>query len=265
MTTVEHTLPAVHVLYVVELVKRWNVREEALLEGSGLDVAALAEPRRRLPIPTVVAILERARALTGDPVLGFHLGVQMQVSAHGHLGIAALSASTMQEALDLTVRFMPIVTTGLAVRLRVEGRDASLVVEERADFGSARDIVLIALLVGIWRAGEALTGRSLLGYLDFALPEIAHHPGLASFGPRVRFGQPVTRLLFDTSMLALPYRMGDPVAAHFAREECERLLFPPSRRSPPPFTCRPARSSASSPPRGDRSPGSSTSSGRSGR
>ena len=52
---------------------------------------------------------------------------------------------------------MPIVTTALGLRLRIEGREASLVVEEHGDFGSARDIVLLSVLIGIWRAGEVLT------------------------------------------------------------------------------------------------------------
>jgi AraC-like DNA-binding protein len=224
MSTDEHSLPAAHVLYVVELVKRWNLSANVLLADSGLDLAALAQPRRRLPIATVVQILERARSLTGQEALGLYLGLKMQVSAHGSLGAAAMSASTMQEALEITIRFLPIVTTALALRLRVEGPEASLIVEERADFGGARDIVLMAVLMGIWRAGEILTGRELLGFVDLAVPSLGSNPGITFLGPRVRFGQPATRLVFETSMLALRYRTVDPVAAHFAREQCERTL-----------------------------------------
>jgi AraC-like DNA-binding protein len=224
MTRDEHSLPAVHARYLVDLVKRWQISADTLLADSGLHEAMLVDPKKRISVETCVRLLERARALTGVQSLGLYLGLEMQVSAHGFLGFAAISASDVRESIELAIRFVPIVTTALGLRLRVEGGEASLLVEEHADFGSARDVVLLTLLVGIWRAGEALTGRRIEGFIDLALPEPARLEGTAPLGPRVRFGQPATRLLFDASALALPYKMADPVALQLAREQCERAL-----------------------------------------
>jgi AraC-like DNA-binding protein len=220
----EHSLPAAHLLYLVELVKRWHVTPEAMLAGSGLDDATLKDPQTRVPIALVVELLERARLLTGVPALGMYLGMQMHVSAHGYLGFAAMTAATMREGIDLAVRYVPIVTTALGLRLRIEGREASLIVEEHADFGSARDIVLLSLLIGIWRAGEALTGREIPGFVELAIPHVGSTEQLTYLGPRVRLGQPSSRLVFDALVLSLPYKMADPVALQLAREQCERLL-----------------------------------------
>jgi AraC-like DNA-binding protein len=220
----EHSLPAAHLLYLAELVKRWHVTPEEVFADSGLDDAALMDPQTRVPIDLCVRIFERARTLTGAPALGMYLGLQMHVSAHGYLGFAVLTASTMREGLELAVRYVPIVTTSLGLRLRVEGREASLIVEEHADFGSARDIFLLTILVGIWRAGEALTGRELPGFVDLAIPHVGSTQRLTYLGPRVRVGQPSSRLYFDTSLLSLPYKMADPVALQLAREQCERQL-----------------------------------------
>jgi AraC-like DNA-binding protein len=222
--TNDHSLPAVYALYLLDLVKRWQVSADTLLADSGLDEAMLVDPKRRISVPDCIRLLERARALSGVPALGLYLGLQMHVSAHGFLGFAALSASNVREALELSVRFMPIVTTALGLRLRVDGREASLIVEEHADFGTARDIVLTVVLIGIWRAGEALTGRQLEGHAEIAMPEPAPEYGLAQLGSRVRFAQPSTRLVFEASALTLPYKMADPVALQLAREQCERLL-----------------------------------------
>jgi AraC-like DNA-binding protein len=220
----EHSLPAVYALYLADLVKRWQIATDALLAGSGLDETMLVEPTKRITVRTCVRLLERARTLSGTPAIGFFLGLQMHISAHGFLGFAALSASNVREALELSIRFMPIVTTALGLRLRVDGREASLIVEEHADFGTARDIVLLALLVGIWRAGESLTGRKLEGYAELAIPEPGATFGAEQVRSRVRFGQPRTRLVFDESILELPYKMADPVALQLARNQCERLL-----------------------------------------
>jgi hypothetical protein len=89
-----HTMPGLYVLYSVELLKRWRITADEFLEGSGLDVEALSDLRTRVPLETMIALLGRARALTGEPVYGYYLGLQMGVTAHGLLGMAVLSAPT---------------------------------------------------------------------------------------------------------------------------------------------------------------------------
>jgi AraC-like DNA-binding protein len=220
----DHSMPGAYVLYSVELAKRWRITASELLAGTGIGPESLADPRVRVPIPTIVQIIERARELTREPAFGYFLGVQMGISAHGHLGAAALAASTMRQAIDLSVRFGPILTTALQLRLRVEGRDASLIIEEHADFGSARDAVLLAALYGIRHIGQAMTGQELIGFADIALPAPPYLPRLLRVAPRVRFDQPVTRLFFDASRLDLPYALADPVALELALDRCERIL-----------------------------------------
>jgi AraC-like DNA-binding protein len=219
-----HTFPSSLALYVVELVKRWGVKAEDLLEGSRLQPGALPDLRSRSSIDEVVAMLERARALTGEPALGFHLGTQMRVSALGGLGTAILSAPTIREAVDLCIEFMPIVTTAFGLRLRVEGREASIIIEENADFGAARDILLLAILTAVWRIGSKMTGQCMTGFAELALPEPPYFGQLGRIGGHIRYNQPVTRLVFDASYLALPYKMHDPIALQFARQECAETL-----------------------------------------
>jgi AraC-like DNA-binding protein len=219
-----HSMPGAYVLYSLELVKRWGIAPSDFLAGSGISPDSLADPRVRVPIATIVNLIERARELTREPAIGFYLGVQMGVSAHGYVGAAALAASTMRQAIDLAIRFMPILTTALQLRLRVEGRDASLIIEEHADFGPARDAILLAALYGIRHIGQGLTGQELVGYADLALPPPPYHQRLLRIAPRVRFDQPLHRLFFDASRLDLAYPLADPVALQIALDRCERIL-----------------------------------------
>ena len=62
------------------------------------------------------------------------------------------------------------------MRLRVEGRVAALVVEEHVDLGSARDIALISLLLGMGQIGRMLTGRDVNGIVAMAIPQPAYFP-----------------------------------------------------------------------------------------
>jgi AraC-like DNA-binding protein len=224
-TKEEHTLPAVHALHLADLVKRWNVTAEELFEGSDVRLERLSDPEERISIPTSIRLVERARALTGEPAIGVYLGMQMRISAHGYLGFAAMTSATVREAIELAMRFAPTRTTALGLRLSIEGGAAALVIDEHADFGPARDAWITALVVGLWQIGNAITGRELSGSADFRFPEPAYHARFAPVAPRVRFAQPANQLVFDASILDLPLTMADPAAQRLAREQCERELL----------------------------------------
>jgi len=222
-----HTLPATQVLSLIELLKRWNVRASELLAPFGLEEAALEEPNARLPTELMREILERARSLTGEPGLGFYLGLQKRVSFYGFVGYAAMSASTLREALELAVRFTPLVTTALSLRLQQHGEIAALIIETHDDMGSARDIATLSLLIGLWQIGSALTGHELTGRIDFAMPEPSYFSRFAHILPaqRTRFDQPATQLVFASEELDLPLVAPDPAALRVLQKQGEEALL----------------------------------------
>src|SRR5262249_58611077 len=136
----EHTYSVSHVHHLVEVVKRWDVREQDLLDGSGLDRDTLADPHARLPVPVLAALVERARHLTAEPALGLYIGLQTRPTLFGRLGFAVMSASTIREAIETSIRFGSLVTTAITTRFRSSGREAQLLVDEPADLRSARHL-----------------------------------------------------------------------------------------------------------------------------
>ncbi len=219
------SLPAIHALHLAELAGRWGVSTATLLRGSSLGRSELTQPGGRLPIAAMERLVERARALTGEPALGIYFGLQMRISWHGYLGLAAMTAQTAREALELATRFVPTRTGALALSLEIAGRNATLVIREGADFGAARDAVVLALIVGIWQLGCTLTGRQLRGSAEVAMPEPPYIARFKSVMPgALRFDQPEHRLVFDKATLDLPLVTADPAALRLTREQCEREL-----------------------------------------
>jgi AraC-like DNA-binding protein len=218
-----HTLPAVHALHLLEVLARWQVTPAELLEPLGLTLDEISDPHAKMPIGMVEKLMERARSLTGEPALGIYLGLSMRASAHGYLGFAAMSAATVREALELAQRFTPTRTSALGLRLCIDGKIASVLLEEHAALGAARETIVLSLLVGLWTIGRALTGRELEGSADVAFAE---PKWFSRFGGavHVRFSQPVSQLIFDARLLDLPLVMADPAALRLAREQCEREL-----------------------------------------
>jgi AraC-like DNA-binding protein len=222
-TPAQHSLPAVHVLHLAQLLKRWHVSESALLFGSGVTQEQLEDPKGTLPISTCVAIMERARSLTGEPGLGVYLGLQLRASAHGYVGFAAMTAPKLIDAIRLTIKYAPIRTTCITLRGSVEGDLGVLTVHEEADFGPARDAIVLAILVGLWQSACGLTGRELKMQMDCAFPEPTYFSRFAHALPAARFDRPDNQLAGTTKGFDLPLTLADPAAVRLAREQCDRL------------------------------------------
>jgi AraC-like DNA-binding protein len=219
-----HSVPTSYAQQLVHLLARWSVAPDALLSGVGLTEDMVRDPAGRLPLSTWAALLERARTLTGEPGLGFYLGLQKRITGYGYLGFAAMSASSLREALDIVTRFSAAVVTSVSMRLRVEGRVAALVVEECVDLGSARDIALISLLLGMRQTARTLTGNDINGVVELAIPQPAYFRRFRHLMPRARFDMPVSQVVFDAAFLDLPLVQADRTALQLMRDQCERVL-----------------------------------------
>jgi hypothetical protein len=128
-------------LTLVEVVKHWGVRADEFLGPSGLSEAEVTDPARRFPYSLYVALIERARAMTGEPGIGVAWGMQMRVSAFGHLGFAAMTSATLREAIALANEFAALGITGESIRVQVEGELGSLILGMEADCGSVADVI----------------------------------------------------------------------------------------------------------------------------
>jgi AraC-like DNA-binding protein len=220
-----HTFRVAHALHLIDVIKRWEVTGDQLLEGTGLTQQALLDPHGLLAVEMMVTLVERARVLTGEPALGVYTGLQTRATLYGNVGFAIVSASTIREAIEVSLRYGRIITTALSVRFRTNGRTASLIVDEHADFGPARDSIIMSTLVSLWQVSRSLTGRELTtSVAELALPEPHYVDRLKACPLPMRFGRHVHQLTFDARSLDLPYTMPDPVAAKLAREQCQREL-----------------------------------------
>lgn len=220
------SLPAVHAVQLAEfLEQRWQIDAARLYEGLSIDRARLTEPGARLHVPEMLRLFDRAQQLTGEPGLPIYFGMQMRISAHGYLGFAAMTARTLREALELAVRFAPTRTTALRLSVEERGKEAALCIDEAEDLGLARSAVLVALMIGIWKIGNDLTGRTLVGRAELAVPEPAYYAHFRPLFPAtIRFGARRTRHVFERGLLDLPLVTADSAARALAQQACEREL-----------------------------------------
>ncbi|MBV8760419.1 MAG: AraC family transcriptional regulator [Deltaproteobacteria bacterium] len=217
-----YDLPGAYIRDFVELTARWKVDPARLLRGLPVTAESLADPATRVPLQVCEAILARGIELTKEPALGVHLGMAMRVSSHGFLGFAAMTANNVREALELAVRFASTRTNAIGLSLHVEGDRASVAIEERTPLPPAlREVLVLALVIGVWQLGMQLTGKPLDGVGECAFPR-PKFP--LPVGDRLRFDRPVHRLVFSARELDLPLVTADAAAKRLAKDQLEREL-----------------------------------------
>ena len=217
------SLSAGYALPLLEQFRRSGVPADRILADRGLTEESLAHPSARVPLDTVAHLLADVRAHIGGADLGLLIGNSLRVTSFGSVGFAALSAPTLGHALHVATRFGAAAGTPVRVWLNLEGETAALILEEQTDLGAARNTLLVALAIGLWRIGCQLAARELPAVADFAFADT--RPALHSVLPlETRFRQPRNQLVFDRSALALPIATAHPAAHALALAQCARAL-----------------------------------------
>jgi AraC-like DNA-binding protein len=218
-------LPGAYLSHLVDLTGRWGVAEHAVLEGSGIDAEALRAPTCRVPTSTFSAVASRAMALTGERGLGVYYGMQTQITWHGFLGFAVMSSETLDEAIELVVRYSPTRASQVAWRRGTEDELSFLELVEIEPLGDLRDFVVSWLLTSAALMAAQLVDRPVTGHAEVSFDQRPHHESLVRYMPGpVQFGRPRDRLVFATSFLRLPVIGADRTAHHQTLAQCEREL-----------------------------------------
>lgn len=218
-------VPTVYAAQLSQLVARWGVNSADLLAGTGLSAEQLADTEGRLKPAAMAALVHQAYRLTGEPGLGFYFGLQLKLSSHGWLGLAAMTSTSLREALVIAVRFVRLRSAELNIHLHQHGDQAVIEIEERLPLGELRSFVFESLFTCLAHIGALLLGHPVQGRAEFMMAEPAYFRGYAHFLPgAVAFGCARNGLVFPASYLDEPLAMADPIARSRALAECEREL-----------------------------------------
>lgn len=219
------SLPVVYALLLVDVVANWNVKPEELLDEVGLTREMLLEPQRRIPLEDVNKLIIKAGQLTQEAGLAIYFGQKMQISMHGFVGFAALTAANVREALTIAERFVGMISSIVELRLEEGDTESALYLKVNTDLQPLREVVVLAVMFGFAHMGQVATGQVLAGHadIDFVCPSYLE-PLVPLLPAVVNFAQKVNRIVFPSHYLNLPLMMANPVASQLALAQCEQEL-----------------------------------------
>jgi AraC-like DNA-binding protein len=198
-----------------------------VLRRCGIAALEALDDAGWLPADAFDRMMQEAVAVSGDPGFGLVAAVSPAMGRHGLLASLVLHAPMLRQAIEDVLRFSPLVVSQPELDFRL---DATGVAHLRCR-------PLASSEVGArFRTEVVLLGMTLMarflgcGPADLFEVRFAYaRPAYASryerfFGTRLRFEQPHSELLFNTSALDRPMAGMDPMVYAMVRARAEAAL-----------------------------------------
>lgn len=204
-----------------------DVPASALLEGTGLTRELLDDVGGFVGVSDLDRFLANAIRLSGDPMPGLRLGRKLNISAHGSAGFAGLTAANARAALQVAVRYFPLITELISLRLEEHSSMACVHVQPLPGLSErCEQFVIQTLFSSIsLMAGFLLGPRS--GGLQLDLPGAENQSlleGLPELREGVHFNTGRYCISLPSAVLDTPFALADAPAHLLAVQRCEREL-----------------------------------------
>lgn len=198
----------------------------ALLAGSDIHVSALDDPDFIITPVQEFHVMRNIVRLSPDPKIGLDIGRLYHVGIYGTPGAAAMSSSTLLDAIRIAWTYMALTFTYFHYDLVVKGGLAFLTMKERIDLKDLRIFISERDVAHLHRMALDLlrTPAATFQEIRFAYPKPAYAAAYQDFfGCPVRFDAGEHAIIFDSQYLFMPLPMADPLSKKKFEEECKPL------------------------------------------
>jgi len=226
ITHADRIVPMRHPWVLVETVKARGVSAEAVLAGTELEPEVFASPEARISYDEYGVMIRNALRLTGDSGLGLQVGKNLGATQMGVFGLALMNSPTVGKALDLWLRYAPVLAPSWDFTLSIEPPRAFLLLREWIPRRPVEVYATELLLSAFDTIGRQLSGGPLpvrRVHLAYARPPHAERY-LEFYDVPMSFDQGVTAIEFDASLLEAPIRCTDPATSRLANWYCAEQL-----------------------------------------
>lgn len=183
----------------------------------GITPAARQQEGMTLNLPQFLALVVicQENLLPGEPS-SLQLLRHLPVTAHGMIGLAAMTADTLDQALDVGLRYFPLTMPAFELYRQRVGNEAHVLVRRVCDFGSPLNETLTELIIGSFNSMLFFASASRLGtagkMIELGMPvEFVHTNGEeyienfnAFFRAPVKFGCAENKFIVPRSVLQQP-------------------------------------------------------------
>ena len=215
---------------LVGVLEEQGIGPELSLSGTGLSSESLANPQTLTSVRQYITVCRNALQLSKSPETPFRTGSRIPLSAYGMYGFALVCSPTIREYFQVAVKYHRLATPLLSMSWREEGDCVSWIFPKNETvthpdlllrFLMEQQLTQLAThLRAVVESDSYLPVRATLSYSAPA------HTLLYKryLGCEVRFGQPMSELVYPKSILSARPRMAHGLTSKILQETCDRIL-----------------------------------------
>lgn len=212
---------------VQQMLAEQGITMAALLADTGISPALLNDNNGFIGIEQQDRFLANAIRLGGDPMPGLKVGRRLNISAHGSAGYAGLTAADTRTALQVAVRYFPLISQLLQLSFSEDPRFANVRIDPLPGISlRCQQFIIQTLYSSISLMAGFLLGNQAAS-LRLELPEQEQPEwwqGLTEIGDGLRFNCPAYRIRLPLAVLNTPFALADAAAHQQAVTRCEQEL-----------------------------------------
>ncbi|HLT12502.1 MAG TPA: AraC family transcriptional regulator [Marinobacter sp.] len=224
------TLPVMRAHYadiLCQLAAEKGARPNELLAAADIRSNQLSHPENLITADQFAALCRKALDCCGDNGLGLEFGLRLKFTTHGAMSQAAISCDTLEQALQVLIKYLHIRFAYVTLDLFTEDDEAVIQLEVLHDSHELYRFNIEVFLASLMDVSSLLFGSRLLEggrcLVNYPRPEgVGLYAKL--FGEEVYFSAGVNQLRFKKRFLDLPMLLANPVARRVAEAQCEEEM-----------------------------------------
>jgi len=206
------TVSIVFVKAVALALRRAGGDDARLLAELGLPRSMLDDPEAHVPGATIEAAWAHAARLRDDPSFGLHAGESVPLGVYDVLDYSMLSSPTLGEGVSRLIRYYRIMSDHAELDLVREGDKARFLhrsnVSQSEGWRHAWECFFAASVARVRLAAGGVWTPLRIGFSHDAPKDTGEHTRI--FGREALFGQPLSELWCESSLLDRPLMTADP-------------------------------------------------------
>ncbi|WER46051.1 AraC family transcriptional regulator [Cupriavidus sp. WKF15] len=192
---------------------------EPILRAAGVSRALLDDPDQRIPVTSVMSLLDEAARASGCESFGLRMAATRQLADLGAISLLLMHQATLRDALRTLIRYRSLMNESLA--MLVEDAGTTVIVREEIvleDAPVSRQAIELATGT-LHRACSVLLGPQWnphsVHFTHDAPADLQLHQRI--FGCKLKFHSEFNGIACATADLDHPNPIADPMMAEYAR------------------------------------------------
>lgn len=213
-------LPGTYVDLLVDTLKASNIAAEQLLSDFGVEMKDIEAPFWYVNLNIFNELIDKSIELAEDPSLIVRMAKSMRASCYGHVGVAAVAAADLLQAIKILEKFIGLHCSVFKPVLKIKDNNAYIYFDQSSTSEKLNSYGLLFSILGFASLIKDLLKIDIKIKANFKQYNSFNINNLLGFD--CRFGQEKDCLIFDKALLENSLPTADKMVFRLIKEQCER-------------------------------------------